>query len=512
MTDHPVLQSQGLTKRYGNVTVLDGCSLSFEAGSIHALLGANGAGKSTLVRTFAGLVAPSAGNMRLDGREYAPGNKRAAERAGVEIVQQELNLIPTLSVAENLQLARLPSTAGVIDWRQLHQHATRALARVGLNDLPPGTRLGELGVGTQQMVEIAGALDRQCRVLILDEPTAALTASESQTLFTWLETLRQQGVGILYISHRLDEVKRLADRLSILRDGRLVGTYDTEDLTTQGMVELMSGDAVSSIAGNDSRETANDVLLRVDSLSGGPIEDVSFEVHRGECLGIAGLVGSGRTELLRLIFGADVASNGSVRMGAAGHDGVAAAGSGQRKRFRHPAEAVRAGIAMVTEDRKANGLLLTKSIRTNTTLASMWSRFSRWGVARAASEKVEVDVQRRSMEVRCENDEQPVGTLSGGNQQKVAIAKWLVRDAEVYLFDEPTRGIDVAARRRIYGLFRTLAEQGKGMVVVSSDTDELIEVCDRILVLSNGRLVETFERGDWSADRITQASFSGYMK
>lgn len=486
--------------------------MSFEAGSIHALLGANGAGKSTLVRMLAGLVVPSAGEMRFEGHEYAPGNKRMAERTGVEIVQQELNLIPTLSVAENLLLTRLPTTAGVIRWRELRERATRALARVGLTDLSPQRRLGELGVGTQQMVEIAGALDRHCRLLILDEPTAALTAAESETLFDWLGHLRNQGVAIVYISHRLDEVKRLADRLSVLRDGRLVGTYDGDEVTTERMVELMSGDAGTSVTPNKSRQMQEEVVLRVRSITGGPVRDVSFEVHRGECLGIAGLVGSGRTELLRLIFGADDATSGDVLLNATRRGGDSETTVERPHRFRHPAEAVKAGIAMVTEDRKANGLLLTKAIRMNTTLASMWNRFSFWGVTRVGREKAEVEVQRQSMEVRCEEDEQAVGTLSGGNQQKVAIAKWLVRDAEVYLFDEPTRGIDVAARRRIYRLFDSLAEQGKGMVIVSSDTDELLEICDRILVLSNGQLVETFMRGDWSAERITQASFSGYMQ
>ncbi|MEO1529791.1 MAG: sugar ABC transporter ATP-binding protein [Planctomycetota bacterium] len=495
----PVIETRGLTKCYGEVSVLQDCSISFEAGSIHALLGANGAGKSTLVRMLAGLVTPSNGEMRFAERAYAPANKRAAERAGVEIIQQELNLIPTLSVAENLLLTRLPANLGVIDWHELYERAGKALARVGLTELSPSKRLGELGVGTQQMVEIAAALDRDCRVLILDEPTAALSPSESETLFGWLERLRKQGVAILYISHRLDEVKRLADRVSVLRDGRLVGTYDASGFTTERMVELMSGGVDSSQAQEPDVRPLDEALFQVFSIVGGPVHDVSFEVHRGECLGIAGLVGSGRTELLRLIFGADRASSGEVAIGE------------KRCRFQHPREAVQAGLAMVTEDRKVNGLLLSKSIRVNTTLASMWRRFSQWGITRASNEKAETQAQCHSMEVRCNDDEQIVATLSGGNQQKVAIAKWLVRDAELFLFDEPTRGIDIAARRRIYGLLRTLAEQGKGMVVVSSDTDELMEICDRIAVMSNGRLVETFARGEWSAERITQACFSGYL-
>lgn len=505
--DKPRLELKELTKRYGNVTVLDACTLSFDAGSIHALLGANGAGKSTLVRMIAGLVSPTSGSLSLDGRVYSPLNKRAAEQAGVEIVQQELNLITTLTVAENLQLARLPSRCGVIRQGELRARAIRALNRVGLTELSPDARLGNLGVGTQQMVEIAAALDRECRLLILDEPTAALTQTESETLFQWLEKLREQGVTVIYISHRLDEVKRLADQISILRDGRLVGTYQTSAVSTDQMVERMSGEAVAhSNLSHDSR-AIDEPVFRVCGLSGGPVRDVSFEVQKGECLGIAGLVGAGRTELLRLIFGADIASGGHIEFEARAKNAKPA-----QLRFDHPAAAVAAGLAMVTEDRKANGLLLTHSIQMNSTIAAMWQRFSAWGIVRNGVEREEAEKQCKAMEVRCTDIRQTVGSLSGGNQQKVAIAKWLVRGAKVFLFDEPTRGIDVGARRRIYGLLRSLAAQGKAMIVVSSDTDELMEICDRIAVMSNGTLQETFSRDDWSAERIMQASFSGYLE
>ena len=507
-----LLQLTGLTKRYGTTTVVDDCNVDFRAGAIHALLGANGAGKSTMVRMIAGLVPPSTGSMTLDGRTYSPSNKRGAEAAGIEIVQQELNLIPTLSIAENLLLTRLPTTAGIIRSKPLHEKARAALDRFGLTELATHTKVRSLGVGQQQMVEIAAALDRKCRLLILDEPTAALSAAESETLFAWLGRLRDDGVGIVYISHRLDEVARLADRISVLRDGKHVGTFDAKDCSTDRMVQLMSGE---STAGNPARKRDSpvglpsdatslnrelEVTLRVKNLSGGPVNDVSFEVHRGEKLGIAGLVGSGRTELLRLIFGADIATSG----------GVLLRGEDNLQRFRHPSQAVTAGLAMVTEDRKDNGLLLAQSIRFNTTIASMWRRFASLGIVRGTAEETAAIEQCESLEVRCQNTQQQVGTLSGGNQQKVAIAKWLVRDADVFLFDEPTRGIDVAARRRVYQLLHSLAEQGKGIVMVSSDLEELLEVCDRIAVMSNGRLVETFTRDDWSHERIMQAAFAGY--
>ncbi|MEM8734932.1 MAG: sugar ABC transporter ATP-binding protein [Planctomycetota bacterium] len=507
----PRLETHGLTKQYGHVTVLHECNLSLQPGSIHALLGANGAGKSTFVRMVAGLIMPSSGTMTLGGQAYSPAGKADAEQAGVEIVQQELNLIPTLSVAENLQLAKLPARFGVIRRDQLKATATRALERVGLGALSPDERLGNLGVGTQQMVEIAAALDRKCRVLILDEPTAALTHKESENLFRWLESLRQEGVAMVYISHRLDEVKRLADQVSILRDGQLVGTYDAADLNTDQMVDLMSGETNETAAHPVARNSDNSVRLRVAGLSGGPVEEASFEVRRGECFGIAGLVGSGRTELLRLIFGADAATSGHLEIGDRS-DSNSASRLIKLQPFRHPSDAVAKGIAMVTEDRKVNGLLLSQSIRTNATLASLWKRFSSRGLTRVSDEANEVASQCESMAVRCNDIEQRVGSLSGGNQQKVAIAKWLVRDAEVFLFDEPTRGIDVAARRRIYQLLQSLAAKGKGIVVVSSDTDELFEICDRIAVMSNGRLGPAQPTEDWTSEKITQASFSGYIE
>ncbi|EMI16750.1 ribose ABC transporter ATP-binding protein [Rhodopirellula maiorica SM1] len=500
-----LLQVDGLTKRYGSVTVLRDVSLEVRAGEIHALLGANGAGKSTLCKIISGLVPRSDGEMTLGGHAFDPSNKQVAERHGVEIVQQELNLIPTLSVAENLLLTRLPRRFGAIDSRKLHRTASQILDRFGLADVATDALVGSLGVGRQQMVEIAAALARECKLLILDEPTAALSGSESEQLFGHLTQLRDEGVAIIYISHRLDEVARLSDRVTVLRDGALVGTHSTSSLTTDAMVDLMSGEATSSAKRDHVCHTTGETAMRVDSMTSGIVQDVSFTVQRGERLGITGLVGSGRTELLRAIFGADVATDGHVYLGADSLGNKAAP-----RRFRHPSEAVAAGLAMVTEDRKQDGLLLTQSIRINTTLSSMWRRFSRVGLTREAEENRVATAMRESLATRCESIDQFVGTLSGGNQQKVAVAKWLVRDADVFLFDEPTRGIDAGARQRIYQLFETLSIQGKAIVVVSSDLEELFETCDRIAVMSAGRMVDSFDRNEWSEEKIMQASFRGY--
>ena len=350
------------------------------------------------------------------------------------------------------------------------------------------------------MVEIATALDRDCRLLILDEPTAALSAGETEILFQWLEKLRDDGIGIIYISHRLDEISRMANRVTVLRDGKYVCTRETSELSTDDMIDLMTGTHDHRNRISKYRSFATDSLaIGIENFSRAHVvRDISFEVHRGERFGIAGLVGAGRTQLLRLIFGADRADSGQVYLSS----------ETRPRRFRHPSQAVAAGLAMVTEDRKENGLLLSQSIRFNTTLGALGTRFSKTGLVRFREEQRAVTEICRLLDTRCNSIEQVTATLSGGNQQKVAVAKWLMRDADVFFFDEPTRGIDVAARIRLYQLFETLAERGKALVIVSSDVEELMETCDRIAVMSSGRLVETFTRDDWSEDRIMQAAFS----
>ncbi|MEM9825795.1 MAG: sugar ABC transporter ATP-binding protein [Planctomycetota bacterium] len=496
-----LLSARGITKRYGDVTVLDDVDFDVREGEIHALLGANGAGKSTLCKIISGLLPASCGSMSIHGNEFIPASKQVAEAAGVQIVQQELNQIPTLSVAENIRLTRMPNWLGITRKRQLAAKARLALDRFHLHDIATDTIVGTLGVGRQQMIEIATALDRDCRLLILDEPTAALSGGETRRLFDHLRRMRAGGVGIIYISHRLQEVAELSDRVTVLRDGKHVCTQETRSLTTDQMVEQMSGTTANkhrefrSFIATDSA----DEVLRIKNFSGGIVQNVSFSVRRGERLGIAGLVGSGRTELLRLIFGADIAQQGSLDLGGRLFEA-----------FRHPRQAVRAGLAMVTEDRKQNGLLLDQSIRANTSLCSLAKCFSIGGVIRKRREREAAAEMVSRLETRCDDIEQSVGTLSGGNQQKIAVAKWLVRDADVFFFDEPTRGIDLSARRRIYRLFDSLAEAGKAIVIVSSELEELIETCDRIGVMSAGKWMGDFERDSWSADAIMQTAFAGY--
>ncbi len=497
----PLLRLRDITMDYA-VRVLHQVSVDVKAGTIHALLGANGAGKSTLCRIISGLTQPTGGSMMFDGVEYAPRTKSEAEAAGIQIVQQELNLIPTLTVAENVMFGRTPHRLGFVNRHEQRQQARRALDRFGLKDIPVDQPVGELGIGQQQMIEIASALDRECRLLILDEPTAALSGGETERLFHWLEQLREQGTAIIYISHRLEEVVRLADEITVLCDGRHVTTKSAKDVTTDQMVDLMtnSTEATSPVREFQSHRTDR-VVMKVNGMTREPVvRDVSFTVHAGERFGIAGLVGSGRTELLRLLFGADVAEQGNLQLN----------GEPRKFRFRHPWQAVKHGLAMVTEDRKETGLLLAQSIRMNSTLVSLKQRFQRLGWINRSGERTESEELRRRLDTRCNHIEQPVGTLSGGNQQKVAVGKWLVEEADVYLFDEPTRGIDVAARRRIHALIEELAAAGKAIVIVSSDLEELYETCDTIGVMSAGRMVGVNRRDDWSTEIIMRQSFAGY--
>jgi ribose transport system ATP-binding protein len=496
----PLLQVASLNKSY-SVPVLSDFSFELLPGEVHALVGSNGAGKSTFARVLCGLTFPESGDIRLNGQPFSPRSKREAEQAGLVMVMQELNVIGTLSVAENIFLSRLPNTAGFVRYRELNRRAREALARVGLDEVEPATPAHRLGVGQQQLVELAGALAQNCRLLILDEPTAALTDPEIERLFANIRRLQTQGVGVIYVSHRMDEIRRIANRITVLRDGRRVATHNAADVTPQELVREMVGHDLPERKAVGERVTG-DAALRVRGLCAGlRVLDVSFEVKRGEILGLAGLIGSGRTETLRAIFGADRKDAGEIFVG----------NSSRPARIDEPADAVRAGIGMVPEDRKQDGLLLAQSIRVNTTLSTLPKHVSGGGWLNFRAETATTESLCDRLGVRYASTEQVVSELSGGNQQKIVMARWLARQCQVLLFDEPTRGIDVAAKDRIYQLLRDLAGEAKGIVVVSSDLPELLTLCDRILVMSAGRIVAEFLPGNWSQAAITHAAFSGYL-
>ncbi len=486
----PLLSIRGVGKTYAQ-PVLAEIDLQLFGGEVLALTGENGAGKSTLSKIVGGLERPGAGSLELLGRPYAPASRREAEALGVRMVMQELNLLPTLSVAENLFLHDLPRRAGWIDRRRLRAAAREAMAQVGLEAIDPDTLVGDLGIGHQQMVEIARNLIGDCRLLILDEPTAMLTAREVDMLFEQVERLRERGVAIVYISHRLEELARISQRIAVLRDGRLVCVEPIERYDADQLVTLMVGRELGERFDLGPRQTGAP-LLRVERLSRrGKVHEVSFEVRAGEIFGISGLIGSGRTELLRLIYGADRADGGQVLLGD----------PPQRLSLRSPADSVRQGVALITEDRKGEGLLLDQSISANLALGNL-PALARHGVIDRRREEALARRQVEALRVRCADTAQAVGELSGGNQQKVVIGRWLERDCQVLLFDEPTRGIDVGAKFDIYALLAELTRRGKALVVVSSDLRELMLICDRIGVLSAGRMVDTFERDAWTQDAL----------
>ncbi len=524
----PLLAIQAVGKDY-TATVLDGVNVELFAGEVLALTGENGAGKSTLSKILCGLEQPTRGGMQLAGQAYAPTSRRDAERHGVRMVMQELGLVPTLTVAENLLMGRLPHRLGWLQRDVLHAAARAQLAKIGLDTIDPATPVSQLGIGQQQMVEIARNLQDDTRILVLDEPTAMLTPRETNYLFEQIAHLTARGVAIIYVSHRLEELRRIADRVAVLRDGRLVDVRPMAGMSEDDLVQRMVGRVVSDLD-HRPRRPVGPVVMSADKLGRGTaVQDVSLELRAGEIFGIAGLVGSGRTELVRLLFGADRADRGSVTLhpnseqkqpqalvnhAPAATQNIAnsptlapTAPRTWQRGFASPLQAIAAGVGLVTEDRKSQGLLLSQPIRINATLSDL-SAVSRGGWLQRGLESRLVQGFVRTLGIRCRSPEQPVGQLSGGNQQKVVFARWLHREGRVLLLDEPTRGVDVGARAELYGELDRMALEGRALLMVSSDLRELMAMADRIGVMSAGRLVAVFERGEWSEQSLLAAAFS----
>ncbi|NYJ18347.1 sugar ABC transporter ATP-binding protein [Glaciibacter psychrotolerans] len=480
--DPTVFALRGLRKDFGTARVVNDVHLEFPAGTIHALLGENGAGKSTLIRMLAGVLPADAGHLEIDGVVRHPRSVAEAQSLGIVALPQELSLVPSLGAAENIFLGlRRPGRFGLVDRSQMDQDAASILARLG-QTIPLRTPISELSAVQQTMVALARALAREARLLILDEPTAALTDTETVQLFAVLRELRSAGTSIVYISHRLDEVFQLADTVSVMRGGSLVWTKPVAETHTHDVVAAMIGRAQNEIYPRRAG-TAGVPLLQITNLHGHRLQGVSLTASRGRVLGIAGLAGSGRSELVKIIAGAEAKTGGQITVDDAAHPGHSV------KR------AMAAGIALVPEERRSQGLIMAESISSNIALANL-TALSRWGVASARQEKAMATRGVARLRITAASVAQPVNELSGGNQQKVVLARYLERNPRVLLLDEPTRGIDVGTKAEIYALIRALADDGVAVIVVSSDIPELLGLADEIAVLHEGRLTAVVAAAD----------------
>lgn len=497
-----LLEMKQITKEFPGVKALDGVTFDLSAGEFHSLVGENGAGKSTLMKTLSGVYpfGSYGGDIVVDGQVQQFKTVRDAENAGIAIIFQELSLVKELTVGENIFLGKEPSRFGIINWAELYQKASKLLKDLHL-PIDPRTPVGNLGIGQQQLVEIAKALSQKAKILVLDEPTAALTESEVETLFKILTDLKARGVGMIYISHKLDEVFAMSDRITVLRDGKTVGTSNASDLTKDKVISLMVGREVGDIFPKTSHEFGETVLeiknlnaYDFDNPNKKLVKDVSFSVKKGEVVGIAGLMGAGRSELLMSIFGAwQGKSSGEVFV------------EGKKVEINSPADAIKNGIGFVTEDRKRFGLILEQTIMDNSTLAGLKQIVGKF-LTNRAKETIAAKQVMSSLHVKANSPLTVSGTLSGGNQQKVVLGKWLLTNPKVLFLDEPTRGIDVGAKQEIYAEINKLAKTGLAIVMVSSELPEVLGLSDRILVLHEGKLTGEFTKTEATPEKVMVAA------
>ena len=484
-----LLEMTGIQKYFPGVHALDNASLSVKKGEVHALVGENGAGKSTLMKVLTGIYKKDDGIIKFRGQEIEPIGPKHSQALGIGIIHQELNLMPHLTVAQNIFIGKEPTHGIFIDQSSENKQAREMLKALHV-DIDPTIRAGKLTVAKQQMVEIAKALSYDSELLIMDEPTAALTETEIDELFKVIRDLRDKGHGIIYISHRLDELPEISDRITVMRDGQYVGTRETKEVSKDNIISMMVGRTIYEKPKSHSTVEKNaPVVLKVEHLMGGNTKDVSFELRKGEILGFAGLMGAGRTETMRALFGADPATGGEVFV------------NGKKVHVKSPNDAIAHGICYLSEDRKAFGLAVGLSVRDNCVLATM----DEFMTGPFTNDK-KIDEKAREyikkIDIKTPSTKQLVRNLSGGNQQKIVIAKWLIRNSNVLIFDEPTRGIDVGAKQEIYKLMNALASEGKSIIMISSEMPELFRMSDRIIVMCEGRVTGEVDISDVTQEKI----------
>lgn len=493
-----ILKLANITKTYPGVVALSNVSLELTEGEIHALVGENGAGKSTLIKACAGAEIPDAGKIIVDGKEFSSMTPKLAENCGIEVIYQEFNLIDELSVSENIFLGSEIRNGMMIDKKAMAEKSAELLKELEIA-IDPNMLIKDLTVGYQQMVEIAKAFARNAKILIMDEPSAPLTNAEVERMFTLVGQLKKKGVSIIYISHRLEEIFRLADRITVLRDGKEIKTMNTSDTNIEELVKLMVGHDIQETFPARKDTVQDETLLEVQDLCGNGLKNISFTLKKGEILGLAGLIGAGRTELAELIFGAKKKTGGKIYF------------KGKEISPQSPKDAIECGISLVPEDRKRQGAVLPMTIRENISMACL-EKISRFFVVNRAEEKKISHRFKDSLSIKAPTLEQTVNHLSGGNQQKVVLAKWLATDPDLIILDEPTRGIDVGAKHEIYKIMNALVESGKTIIMISSEMPELLGMSDRILVLAEGRLSGEVGKDKFDQEIIMSYASKTYLK
>ncbi len=489
-----ILRMTGIDKRFSGVHALRGVNFDLRSGEVHALMGENGAGKSTLMKVLCGIHRRDGGDVVLFGKPVSFNSIAESQEAGISMIHQELNMMAHLTVAQNIYIGREPKIGkAFIDDRKMIEDAKALFKRIGIN-IDPSAKLGSLTVGKQQMVEIAKAISRDSKLLILDEPTAALTQPEVEELFAIMNDLKAKGIGMIYISHRMDEIGRISDRITVMRDGEYVGTTLTKETTKDELVKMMVGRVIYNEQKEKSLVSPDaPVTLEVRNLSSGnTLKNVSFKLRKGEILGFAGLMGAGRTELARAVYGADRFDTGQIFI------------NGKEVKIKTPEAAVKNGICYLSEDRKQYGLMLIKSVAENTVLASLDDYIHAGWISDSQIAKASADVNAQ-LRTKTPSMEQAVKNLSGGNQQKVIVARWLLKDADIFIFDEPTRGIDIGAKSEMYDLMEKLASEGKSIIMISSELAEVQRLSDRVIVMCEGRVT-----ADLPIEGLTQEEIMKY--
>ncbi|MDY3003667.1 MAG: sugar ABC transporter ATP-binding protein [Christensenella hongkongensis] len=494
MVNENILELKGITKLYPGVKALDNVSLSFRRGEVHALVGENGAGKSTLIKTISGAIEPSAGTITVEGKTFEGLTPTLSRENGIAVVYQEFTLVPVLSAAENIFLGEFIRKGWICNRKAMNEKAAELFKMLKIK-LEPEVKVEDLTTGYQQIVEIAKAVAKDAKILIMDEPSAPLTTNEVEAMFGIVDTLKEQGVTVIYISHRLEEIFRVADRVSVLRDGAYIATKDIGDTNKDDLISLMVGRTLKETYPERDALT-DEVVLSVRNLSGNGVKDISFDLKKGEILGFGGLVGAGRTELAALLFGNAKITGGEMLL------------KDKKISPKTPEGAIASGISLVPEDRKNQGLILDMTIKENITAASM-KRLSKKGFVNKKAEEDFTTEYVRSLNIKTPGIHQKVKNLSGGNQQKVVLGKWMGTDPDILIFDEPTRGIDVGAKQEIYKLMVDITRKGKSIIMISSDMEELLGMSDRMVILSKGRMSAILDKDEFTQEKVLKYAAEG---